>query len=107
MKPIKKAVLLILLLSASIQSTLATEPSCEYPNSALEMLRKCDRALVDCDKLLKDKDAKIRVQGEFIDNQGRQIEALEKSNDSILKSPILWFVVGAAATGLAIGIAGR
>lgn len=105
MKPSKKAALLILLSSASILNSSANE--CQYPNSAMELLSKCDRALSDCDKLLGTKDSKIRTQGEIIQTQDEELVRLRARDQSILRSPILWFAIGAAATGLTIGIAGR
>lgn len=70
----------------------------------VDLLKSCDKALTDCEAANKSKENVIKGQGEVILAQDKQIADLEKDKNNILKSPVLWFFVGVAVTGVA-GIA--
>jgi hypothetical protein len=67
-------------------------------------LQACDTALTDCDTANKSKQAVIDQQSLVLQQQDKVITDYEKANKSILNSPILWFFVGAAVSGVAVGV---
>lgn len=72
-----------------------------------ELLGACDKALDSCDKLVKDKNEKLKLQNEIITNRDKQIQHLRDDSNSIIKNPVLWFVIGTALGVIAGGIALR
>ena len=71
------------------------------------LLKACDEALNACIEADKSKTEVIDAQHLVIGEQSARIEALESEQRSILKSPILWFVIGVAAASITIGVASK
>jgi len=69
------------------------------------LLKACDAALNACIEADKSKTEVIDAQQLVIGEQSVRIGELEAEQRSILKSPILWFVVGVAAASITIGVA--
>lgn len=72
-----------------------------------DLLRACDSALTACSKALESKNNVIKGQAELLAEQETQINQLKADQSSIIKSPALWFIVGAAVTGITIAIIKR
>lgn len=69
-----------------------------------DMLKACDVALESCKTANKSKDKVIEAISNINIEQNAQIKSLTESNNSILKNPIVWFVLGVLTTSLTIAI---
>jgi hypothetical protein len=67
-----------------------------------DLYKACDKTLSLCEKANKDKDDIIIGQQNIIDEQAKE---LKKSDDGILNSKGLWFIIGAIFTGIITALA--
>lgn len=74
----------------------------DMPPSDDELLKACDEALSACAKSIESKNAIIETQNQLLQAQDKQIDQLVEDSRSIMKSPLLWFLVGVAATSATI-----
>lgn len=70
-----------------------------------ELLKSCDAALGKCAAANEAKQEVIDSQTRLLAQQTVEIKEMQDANNSVLKSPILWGVIGAAAAALILGVA--
>lgn len=99
--------------SARPKPTPSASPS-ERPNivppdlqAAKDLLNACDKALSNCEAVIKAKENIIAAQDKIIVQQGKDLDDVKGQRDSILRSPILWGIIGIAIGGIAVGIIKR
>lgn len=67
-------------------------------------LKLCDKAVTSCKVALDDKTAESELLKEEIMAGNKRIDKLESERNSIWNSKILWTIIGAGLTGVAVGV---
>jgi hypothetical protein len=103
----KKLLIAIAIFVMPIQNLAANEV---IYSVALSEIVKCDDVLKACDEALLKAGKVIQGKNEIIDIQAKQVKVLkeqlieaEDERDSILRSPILWFLAGIIIGGVSYG----
>lgn len=76
-------------------SQTTSKPGCK------EVIETCDKALDAKNKALQLSDLAIKECQKHVGDLTVEVNELRDSNTSILKNPIVWFLLGSAATATA------
>lgn len=67
--------------------------------AATEAARAADEAIESCDELVKTQDELIKAQSRVIDKMAEREAKLKQQRDSVLRNPLVWFLIGGIAGG--------
>jgi hypothetical protein len=69
----------------------------------MKMWDACDMDLSACKQVTQSQEDLVNKQVELMGEQAKRIAELEASDNSLWKSPVLWFVVG-STVGVVTGV---